>query len=81
MRILFDHGTPSGIARSLAGHEVAWEQIAHHWDDIRRKSQPAISGLTPERVRDVFLAVLVGIDDAALRAELQDRFVEALASA
>ena len=22
MRILFDHGTPSGIARSLAGHEV-----------------------------------------------------------
>jgi hypothetical protein len=33
MRILFDHGTPSGIARSLAGHEVA-EAIERGWDRI-----------------------------------------------
>ena len=33
MRILFDHGTPSGIARSLAGHEVT-EAIACGWDSI-----------------------------------------------
>jgi hypothetical protein len=31
MRILFDHGTPSGIARSLAGHEVT-EAIERGWD-------------------------------------------------
>jgi hypothetical protein len=35
VRILFDHGTPSGIARSLAGHEVTeaaergWERISN----------------------------------------------------
>jgi hypothetical protein len=33
MRILFDHGTPSGIARSLAGHEVT-EAIDRGWDKI-----------------------------------------------
>jgi hypothetical protein len=33
MRILFDHGTPSGIARSLAGHEVT-EAIERGWDRI-----------------------------------------------
>jgi hypothetical protein len=33
MRILFDHGTPSGIARSLAGHEVT-EAIERAWDRI-----------------------------------------------
>jgi hypothetical protein len=31
MRILFDHGTPSGIARSLAGHEVT-EAIQRGWE-------------------------------------------------
>jgi len=31
MRILFDHGTPSGIARSLAGHQVT-EAIERGWD-------------------------------------------------
>jgi Domain of unknown function (DUF5615) len=35
MRILFDHGTPSGIARSLLGHEVTtvkergWDRISN----------------------------------------------------
>ena len=33
MRILFDHGTPSGIIRSLAGHEVT-EAIERGWDRI-----------------------------------------------
>jgi hypothetical protein len=33
MRILFDHGTPSGIAGSLAGHEVT-EAIERGWDRI-----------------------------------------------
>lgn len=33
MRILFDHGTPSGIAPSLVGHEVT-EAIERGWDRI-----------------------------------------------
>src|ERR1700733_2783762 len=33
MRILFDHGTPSGIIPSLAGHEVT-EAIERGWDKI-----------------------------------------------
>ena len=33
MRILFDHGTPSGIAASLSGHEVT-EAIERGWDRI-----------------------------------------------
>jgi hypothetical protein len=33
MRILFDHGTPSGIARSLSGHEVT-EARERGWDRI-----------------------------------------------
>ncbi|HEY7391524.1 MAG TPA: hypothetical protein VH640_23615 [Bryobacteraceae bacterium] len=33
MRILFDQGTPSGIVRSLAGHEVT-EAIARGWDTL-----------------------------------------------
>lgn len=33
MRILFDHGTPSGIAKALAGHEVT-EAIERGWDRI-----------------------------------------------
>ena len=33
MRILFDHGTPSGIAGSLSGHEVT-EAIERGWDRI-----------------------------------------------
>jgi hypothetical protein len=33
MRILFDHGTPSGIITSLAGHEVT-EAIERGWDRI-----------------------------------------------
>lgn len=33
MRILFDHGTPSGIARQLTGHEVT-EAIDCGWDRI-----------------------------------------------
>jgi len=33
MRILFDHGTPSGIAGSLSGHDVT-EAIERGWDRI-----------------------------------------------
>jgi hypothetical protein len=33
MRILFDHGTPSGIAAALSGHEVT-EAIERGWDRI-----------------------------------------------
>ena len=33
VRILFDHGTPSGIAGSLAGHEVT-EAIERGWDKV-----------------------------------------------
>jgi hypothetical protein len=61
---------------------LAWEQIANHWDDVRRKAQPsAAGGLSPEAVRDVFMAVLAKVEDSGLRAVLQDSFVEALAAA
>ena len=33
MRVLIDHGTPSGIAAALSGHEVT-EAIARGWDRI-----------------------------------------------
>jgi hypothetical protein len=33
MRILFDHGTPSGIAKALSGHQVT-EAIERRWDRI-----------------------------------------------
>jgi len=33
MRILFDHGTPGGIASSLSGHDVT-EAIELKWDRI-----------------------------------------------
>lgn len=33
MRILFDHGTPSGVVRSLAGHEVT-EAIERAWNTL-----------------------------------------------
>ena len=33
MRILFDHGTPSGIAGSLTSHEIT-EAIERGWDTI-----------------------------------------------
>ena len=33
MRILFDHGTPSGIARALSGHQVT-EAIERGWEKV-----------------------------------------------
>lgn len=64
---------------------LAWEQVAKTWDDQRLKAQAraavAPSGMSPEQVRDVFVSVLGEIDDPALRAVLQDRFVEALSAA
>jgi hypothetical protein len=33
MRILFDHGTPSGIAGSLSGHEVT-QAMERGWDRL-----------------------------------------------
>ena len=33
MRILFDHGTPSGIAKALMGHDVT-EAIDRGWDRV-----------------------------------------------
>ena len=61
---------------------LAWEQIANHWDDVRRKAQPASAGgLSPQAVRDIFVTVLGQVGDSRLRAQLQDAFVEALAAA
>jgi hypothetical protein len=60
---------------------LAWEQIAKTWDDVRIKSRPRTDGLPPEKVRDIFLAVLGAVSDTSLRAVLQDRFVEALSGA
>jgi hypothetical protein len=58
---------------------LAWEAIAKTWDDVRLKSRRADpGGLAPEKVRDVFVAVLAAVEDPALRAALQDKFVEAL---
>jgi hypothetical protein len=59
---------------------LAWEQIAKTWDDVRLKSRPRETGLPPERVRDVFLAVLGEVRDPQQRALLQDKFIEALAA-
>jgi hypothetical protein len=33
MRILFDHGTPSGIAKTLSGHDIT-EAIDRGWEQI-----------------------------------------------
>jgi len=33
MRILFDHGTPSGIGQALSGHEIT-EAIDRGWESI-----------------------------------------------
>jgi hypothetical protein len=33
MRVLFDHGTPSGIAKALTGHDVT-EAIERGWNQI-----------------------------------------------
>jgi hypothetical protein len=61
---------------------LAWEQIAKTWDDVRLKSRSRdTGGLAPEKVRDIFLAVLGMVPEAGLRAVLQDKFVEALSSA
>lgn len=60
---------------------LAWESIARSWDEVRRKAQPAAGGMSPEKVRDIFVAVLGQVDDAGLRAVLQDAFVEALSAA
>lgn len=61
---------------------LAWEAIAKTWDDVRLKSKAReAGGLSPEKVRDVFLAVLGMVDEPALRAVLQDKFVEALSGA
>jgi hypothetical protein len=78
------YGTDDGYAHP--GQEkdaiLAWEQIAKTWDDVRLKSKPReASGMSPEKVRDVFLAVLGEVDSPALRAALQDKFVEALQGA
>jgi hypothetical protein len=59
---------------------LAWEQIAKTWDDVRQRSKPRELGLAPERVRDIFLAVLGEVSEPALRALLQDKFVEALSA-
>jgi hypothetical protein len=61
---------------------LAWESIARSWDEVRRKAQPVTGGgLSPEAVRDIFVHVLGQVDDASLRARLQDSFVEALSEA
>lgn len=78
------YGTDEGYAHP--GQEkdaiLAWEAIAKTWDDVRLKTQARqAAGMSPAQVRDVFLAVLGVVEDGALRAELQDKLVEALAAA
>ena len=61
---------------------LAWEAIAKTWDDVRNKAKPAeVGGMSPEQVRDVFLAVLGMVEDGQLRAQMQNKLVEALARA
>ena len=38
MRILFDHGTPKGLARALPGHTIITAQ-ARGWDNRRIRYQ------------------------------------------
>jgi hypothetical protein len=60
---------------------LAWEAIAKTWDDVRLKAKRTEpGGLAPEKVRDVFVAVLAEVTEPGLRALLQDKFVEALAA-
>jgi len=78
------YGTEEGYAHP--GQEkdaiLAWEAIAKTWDDVRNRTQAReAAGMSPEKVRDVFLTVLGHVPDGGLRAELQDRLVEALAAA
>ena len=58
MRILFDHGTPAGLARALPGHTVATAQ-GRRWDrlsngDLLKEAEAAGSDLlitTDRRIR------------------------------
>jgi hypothetical protein len=58
MRILFDHGTPRGLARELPNHTVAtakengWEQLSN--GDLLKAAEDAGFGLlltTDQRIR------------------------------
>lgn len=63
---------------------LAWEAVAKTWDDVRSKAKLAsngAAGMSAGQVRDVFMTVLAAVDDPAIRALLQDRFVEALSAA
>lgn len=51
MRVLFDHGTPSGIASALLGHDVT-EAIERGWDRI---SNGVLLTLAEEAGFDVLL--------------------------
>jgi hypothetical protein len=57
MRILFDHGTPSGIAASLSGHEIT-EAIERGWD---RVSNGELLKLAEDAGFDVLLTTDKGI--------------------
>jgi hypothetical protein len=57
MRILFDHGTPSGIARSLSSHDVT-ETIECGWD---RVSNGELLRLAEDAGFDVLLTTDKGI--------------------
>jgi len=52
MRILFDHGTPSGVSKALVGHEVT-EAIERGWDRI---SNGALLKLAEKAGFDLLLA-------------------------
>lgn len=58
----------------------AWDAAASRFTELVRKGKmtPVAGGLTPQQVRDVFMAVLATVSDPAMRAELQDKFADAL---
>lgn len=50
MRVLFDNGTPRGVAPALLGHTVE-EARAHGWDTLRNGA--AVSAATPGSFTEV----------------------------
>jgi hypothetical protein len=58
MRILFDHGTPSGIVASLTGHEIT-EAIERGWDRI---SNGALLNVAEAAGFDLLLTTDKGFD-------------------
>jgi len=76
MRFLFDHGTPSGIARRLAGHsvtearELGWDKISngdllHQQNLPGRKISIVVLGNSQWPVVRLYLDLVAAAVDAA----------------